>query len=154
MEAINPAQPEATPPKASPPAAPTTDASAANIPEYPRELYDEASIENEHRDFNDRLLKARLPNQGKPAYETPPVPDAVVKQTDLEMKAGAERVKHFENLEHERKGLAARTKEAWEKTPAANTPVFRPPDFSEYRNTFKSPAQTPSKDTLRQPPRG
>ena len=126
-----------------------TSASTAGVPEYPKDLYDAAHIENGHRDFNDRIMAVRAPNQGKPEYVPPPPPPAIAAQIKAEMEAGAKRVAEFAAQKAANKALAKRTPEKWEGT---NTPVFRPSDVSEYRNTLKSPAQTHSKDVgLRQP---
>lgn len=158
--ADGPAQPqetkmEATPSQAAPEVNPETapvqsaPTAAVYVPEYPKDLYDEAHIENGHRAFNDRLMAVRAPNGGKPAYVPPAPPAAVATQTELEMAAGAKRVSHFQEQEAARKEqVAARVHEKWE---GKTTAVFRPPAFTEYSATFKSPAQTPSKDNLRAP---
>lgn len=115
------------------------------VVEYPKDLYDGAQIENSHRDFNDRLTEARAPKVND--YVTPPVPEGIVKQRDLELQAGRERVVHFEQVERERLKISAtRVPEKWE---GSNTPVFRPPDVTEYKN-IKGPNL--SKDAIRQPP--
>lgn len=115
---------------------PTTDVLVAHVPDYPKDLYDAAHIENGHIDFNNRILAVRGPNQGKPPYVPPPIPEAVSKQTELEMAAGAHRVKHFEALRAEQKEIAARTKEPWE---GKSTAIFRPAEAREYTN-IKAPA--------------
>lgn len=124
-------------------------------PSYPKELYDDAHIENEHRDFNAKLMEARSPNKGKPEYVPPPVPPAIAEATRLEMEAGKNRVTHFEKIEAERKLIAARVPEKWE---GKSTPIFRPADFEEYKPKSKAPVGAlnemnamQSKDRLRQP---
>lgn len=117
------------------------------VPNYPKELYDEALIEDEHRNFNLRLREAHQPKVS--SYVAPPVPPAIAAVTALEMAAGKARVEHFEGVEKDRQGIAARTKEKWEGDSKA---VFRPADFEEYKPTLKSSVQTQSKDVgLRQP---
>lgn len=129
--------PQPTSQAQSPAPEPTTNGTV----EYPAELYSSAWIENEHRDFNDRLMEARAPKEV--AHVTPKVPEAVARATELEMAAGALRVAEFEKQEKDRKAISQRTPEKWE---GKNTPVFRPGDFSEYRPTLKTPGQTVSKD--------
>lgn len=146
MEASTPTSPEATPPKAQPMSAPVTDASAGTVPEYPKDLYDEAHIENEHRDFNQRIMEARAPREKE--VIPPAVAPGIAAQTLAEMEAGRARVAHFEEIEANRKTIAARVPEKWE---GKSTPVFRPGDVSEYKTTLKGPAQTVSKDNVRQP---
>jgi hypothetical protein len=114
------------------------------VPEYPKDLYTEAQIENEHRDFNQKLIEARAIRE-KPEYKPPPVPPAVIEQTRLEMEAGAKRVAEFEQMKKEQKALA-RVPDKWE---GKTVEVFRPPDFREYTSTFKSPAMTVSKENLK-----
>lgn len=120
-------------PQSAAPSVPTANETAPN---YPKELYDDAHIENEHRDFNLKLMAARGPNQGKPEYVPPPIPPAIAEATRLEMEAGKARVEHFSKIEAERKLIAARVPEKWEGT---STPLFRPGNFEEYKPKSKNP---------------
>ena len=121
----------------------TETSAAISVPNYPKELYDAAAIENEHRDFNARLAEVRSPT--KVEYIPPPVPDAVSKQTRLEMETGSKRVKQFEVQRAEQQAIAARVPEPWE---GKTVPIFRPGDAREYKDVKGTNV---SKDAVAQP---
>lgn len=127
--------------------APTAGA-RGEVPDYPKDLYDAAHIENGHINFNNAIMAVRAPNHGKPEYVPPPIPAAIAEATKREMEAGAKRVAEFAEQKAAQQAIAKRTPEPWE---GKSTAVFRPGDVSEYRAGLKSPAQTPSKDNVRQP---
>lgn len=114
--------------------------------EYPKDLYELAHIENDHRTFEARLAEACQPVVKE--YTPPPVPVQIAENTRREMEAGRRRVAEFAELESKRQATInePRKKEPWEGT---NTPVFRPGEFDEYKTTMKSPVLTQSKDIRR-----
>lgn len=88
-----------------------------------RETYDEAWVENSHREFAQRIAQARAPVVKAPV--APCVAPRIAETTRLEMEAGARRVAQFAEAEQHRR-VIPRKKEAWEGT---NTAIFRPIDF-------------------------
>lgn len=101
-----------------------------------REAYDDAWVENSHRDFAIRIAQARAPAP-KPVV-LPCVAPGVAEATRREMEAGAKRVAQFAEAEAHRR-VIPRKKEPWEGN---STPVFRPIDFipdpSKYANNNPS----------------
>lgn len=128
----------ATPPKPEP----------LVVPDYPKNIYNEAHVSNDRMDFEERLMASRAPPDVKP-YVPPPVPDAIAERTRQEMQAGAKRVEEFKVIEQDRRIQAAtRAKEPWE---GETVEVFRPGNFEEYKNTLRQVGNTTSKDNLTQP---
>lgn len=92
------------------------------VPDYPKDLYNEAVIANEMRDFNTQLGNAMRPEIK--TYTPPPVPPAIAEATRREMEAGRKRVAEFAAVEQQRRVvMAERKKEPWEGN---TTAVFRP----------------------------
>lgn len=110
------------------------------VTEYPKDLYSEAHSENTKRDFMRKVAEARAPKPEPPPPQ--PVAPRIMEQTRLEMEAGAERVRLAE-LER-----VNRPKPMPEKGDGTNTPVLRPDAYDEYVKSFRSQAQTVSKDAL------
>lgn len=119
-------------------------AKPAEAPNYPKDIYDEAHIEDGHREFNNKLLEARAARDDVVFKPPDPHPD-VLARTQAEMDAGAARVAEFDAEKSKRAEDTSPTRkpEPWE---GQTTEVFRPADFREQKAEFKSPAQTKSKD--------
>lgn len=96
--------------------------------QLPRDFIDLAEAENMKRDFTHALLTARNPPP-KPEYRPPALSDGMVKQRDLEMAAGRQRVAEFAaNEEHRKRIHEAHQNDKWQN-PGANVSVFRPNDY-------------------------
>jgi hypothetical protein len=102
------------------------------------DLYRVAHNDNAKFDFMKAVYAARNIKEAPAAL--PPVAPRILEQTRAEMAAGAAAV-------------AANAAQQGARRPTPPTPadgttasVFRPEDFDEYKNTFKSPVQTTSKD--------
>lgn len=108
-------------PEASPP--------AADVPAVDLHLDAMAEAEREatKRGFMDKVMQARANQQPKP-YTPPERAAGVIAQTNAEMKAGAEAVAKRAAEEALR---APPKKEKWDGDTAT---VFRPSDYSEYKN--------------------
>lgn len=94
------------------------------VPDYPKQLYDAAVIENEMMDFNTQLGNAMRPVIRE--YTPPPIPTAIAEATRREMEAGRQRVAEFAEQEKLRRVLVAteqRRKEPWEGNSVS---IFRP----------------------------
>lgn len=112
-------------------------------------LQDQLAAENENtkRTFLAKVAATRKAHEPKP-YTPPEVPAQIAENTRLEMEAGRKRVSEFEEMERLRPKKAPVDDPRVGKT----TSVFRPEEFDEYKSAFRSPAQTVSKDNIRQPP--
>lgn len=96
------------------------------------------------QEFEAAVLKAReVPEK----VIIPPAPtERQAERTRLEQEAGRRRIAVNEaQLAYRNPGTAVPDARELAAQPTT-TPVFRPNDFDEYKTTFKSPAQTVSKD--------
>lgn len=117
--------------------APKSTALIEDAPDEPRQQ--EPRDRDEPRtlqELHDRIIELRQP---KPVYQPPPPTVRQAEQTRLEMEAGRRAVQRAEASQSFRPNQT-------DPTEGTNTPVYRPGDVDEYRNTFKSPVMTKSKD--------
>lgn len=106
-----------------------------------REMRDDAEADDRVHDFVKQLAEA---NQPLPPPPPPaPVSQRLLDQTAAEMEAGRKAV--------EAAAAAAASRPRPAPAQPESTPVFRPEKYDEYRNSFKSPAQTVDKSKGTQP---
>jgi hypothetical protein len=107
-----------------------------------------AVLEADKQAFYQRVLDAK--QAGLPATPVPqPIPERILVQTQAEMAAGAAAVAVHAEAQG-RRIITPQTPRPGVVEPTT-TPVFVPGSHNEYAGTFKSPAQTVSKDSLTQP---
>ncbi len=100
-------------------------------------LINEAEGEDIKRTFALELMEARKPVE-QVVITQPPIP-RLMEQTRLEMEAGRAAVA---KVAAERGVRPAPVKEKWDGNTVS---VFRPEDYAEYKETFKSTVQTADK---------
>lgn len=108
-------------------------------PEQLAKLQQEASRENDKQDFIKRVMEARKPDPKYTPAAPGPVAPRIVEQTNAEMMAGQALVAKNAELQ------AKRVPPPPDKSEGRTVEVLRPPEFREYKNSFKSPGQTPDK---------
>lgn len=106
-----------------------------------------AANEAAKQDFERRVMAAREPETAP--LKAQPVAPQIEAQTRAEMAAGQRMNEHHANL----RANAPQRRQIIRPgvTEPTTTAVFRPGQHDEYKASFRSPAQTVSKDNLRQP---
>lgn len=90
-------------------------------------VYDEAMAANREREFVDAIMEARRPPP-VPVHNPPKPGAATIKQTELEMAAGAKRVAEYAAEEDVRKAAhEAHKRDKWADKKSVE--VFRPADY-------------------------
>jgi len=108
-------------------------------PEQLDAMHAAARRDNDKFNFVQRVMEARKPKQEDAVSQ--PVAPRILDQTKAEMEEGRAQVTRHAAQQ------ASRPKPVTSPSEGTNQAVFRPGDFTEYKNTFKSPQQTVSKDS-------